>query len=51
MVEEENVEGENEEKFNFEWTEEQKSMRELTNEVTKKFPKETANVIKKLLKK
>jgi flagellar M-ring protein FliF len=38
------------EKFKFEWTNKQANLRESTNEVSKKFPKETADVIKKLLK-
>jgi hypothetical protein len=38
------------EKFKFEWTNKQSNLRESTNDVSKKFPKETADVIKKFLK-
>lgn len=40
-----------EDNFNIEWNKEQKDLRSLTNEVAKKFPKETADVISKMLKK
>lgn len=39
------------EKFDFEWTEEQRDLRALTNDVSAKYPKETADVIKRLMKK
>jgi flagellar M-ring protein FliF len=39
-----------EDKFNFEWTSQQAHLRNSTNEVSKKFPKETADVIKKMLR-
>lgn len=38
-------------KFNIEWSQEQKDLRKLTNDVAKKYPKETADVISKILKK
>lgn len=38
-------------KFNIEWSQEQKDLRNLTNEVAKKYPKETADVITKMMKK
>lgn len=38
-------------KFNIEWSTEQKDLRKLTNEVAKRYPKETADVISKIMKK
>lgn len=37
--------------FNIEWNAEQKDLRKLTNDVAKKYPKETADVIRKIMKK
>jgi flagellar M-ring protein FliF len=39
-----------EDSFNFDWTSQQANLRNSTNEVSKKFPKETADVIKKMLR-
>ncbi|WP_456363797.1 flagellar basal-body MS-ring/collar protein FliF [Priestia aryabhattai] len=38
-------------KLDIEWTQEQKDLRDLTNNVAKRYPKETAEVISKIMKK